>query len=118
TLGFNSTYGAKIEGAPIELVVPDEGVSGSFNLMGLTPGGAHSAAAKVFVNWTMSKSGQKFAAAQGFVPARTDTPKTPTGKYQLPSADSDKFHLVTPQDAEKRSGSTVRAWNDAVEFTG
>lgn len=118
TLGFNSTYGAQVAGAPIKLVVPEDGVSGSFNLMGLTPAGEQSPAAKVFINWTMSKAGQKFAAAQGFVPARPGLEPTPTGEYQLPAADSKQFHLFTPEDAAARSADTIRTWNKAFHFTG
>ncbi|PXY37884.1 ABC transporter substrate-binding protein [Prauserella flavalba] len=118
TLGFNSTYGAEVAGAPVKLVVPEDGISGSFNLMGLTPAGEKSPAAKLFINWTMSKAGQKFAAAQGFVPARPGLEPTPTGEYQLPPADSEQFHLFTPEDAKERSASTVQTWNQAFHFTG
>jgi len=118
TLGFNSTYGAQVAGAPVKLVVPEDGISGSFNLMGITAAGQQSAAAKVFVNWTMSQAGQKFAAAQGFVPARPGLEPTPTGEYQLPPADSPQFHLFTPEDAARFSDSTVHTWNTAFHFTG
>ncbi|MEU3270032.1 extracellular solute-binding protein [Saccharomonospora sp. NPDC006951] len=118
TLGFNSTYGAEVAGAPIKLVVPEDGMSGSFNLMGLTPAGEQSPAAQLFINWTMSKAGQKFAAAQGFVPARPGLEPQPTGEYQLPAADSDQFHLFTPEDAARFSESTIRTWNQAFHFTG
>ncbi|GAA4112926.1 hypothetical protein GCM10022415_07960 [Knoellia locipacati] len=118
TLGFNSTYGAEVAGAPIKLVVPEDGISGSFNLMGLTPEGAKSPAAKVFVNWTMSKAGQKFAAAQGFVPARPGLEPQKTGEYQLPAADSDAFKLYTPEDAVKFGKSDVATWNKAFNYVG
>jgi len=118
TLGFNSTYGAEVAGAPIKLVVPQDGISGSFNLMGLTPAGAKSPAAKVFINWTMSKAGQKFAAAQGFVPARPGLGQQKTGEYQLPTADSSAFKLYTPEDAVKYGKSDVETWNKAFNYVG
>ncbi|RYF46842.1 MAG: extracellular solute-binding protein, partial [Comamonadaceae bacterium] len=71
TAGFNTTYAVELSGAPISLVIPEEGMSGSSCLQGVTTAGANNAAAKLFMNWTMSKSGQQFAAAQGYVSART-----------------------------------------------
>ncbi len=118
TSGFNSTYGAEVAGAPITLVVPPAGVSGTYNMQGLTEAGADSAAAKVFQNWTMSTAGQKFAAAQGFVPSRTDTPDTPVGDYQLPAADSDQFTLYTPQEAKEIGADVVSRWNRAFGYSG
>jgi iron(III) transport system substrate-binding protein len=118
TLGFNSTYGAEVAGAPVKLVVPEDGISGSFNLMGLTPAGKKSPAAQVFINWTMAKAGQKFAAAQGFVPARPGLEAQKTGEYQLPTADSEQFKLYTPEDAEKYGKSDVATWNKAFNYVG
>lgn len=118
TVGFNSTYGAITAGAPLELVVPEDGVSGTFNMQGLTTSGKDSPAAKLFMNWTMGKSGQEFAAAQGFVGVRTDIEQLPTGPYQLPRTDDPKFHLYTPKDAKAHGVQTVKEWNNAFGYTG
>lgn len=118
TAGFNSTYGAIIAGAPITLVVPEDGISGTFNMQGLTTTGEDSAAAKLFMNWTMGKSGQEFAAAQGFVGVRTDIEQVPTGPYQLPRADDPSFFLYTPEDAEQYGQGVVARWNAAFGYTG
>lgn len=118
TIGFNSTYGAEQAGAPIELVVPEKGVSGTFNMQGLTAPGANSPAAQLFMNWTMSRSGQEFAAAQGFVSSRTDIEQIPTGQYQLPKADDDGFVVYTPADARTRGRDIVARWNDTFAFSG
>lgn len=118
TAGFNSTYGAIIAGAPIELVVPEDGISGTFNMQGLTSVGEESPAAQLFMNWTMGKSGQEFAAAQGFVGVRTDIEQVATGPYQLPRADDPSFVLYLPEDAELYGDEAVAGWNKAFGYTG
>lgn len=118
TSGFNSTYGAEVAGAPITLVVPPSGVSGTYNMQGVTEAGLDSAAAKLFQDWTMSTSGQRFAAAQGFVAARTDIPTTRTGSYELPSGDSDGLELYTPEQARTEGADIVARWNRAFGYSG
>jgi iron(III) transport system substrate-binding protein len=118
TAGFNSTYGAEKSGAPIKLVVPTEGVSGTFNMQGLTSTGQNSPAAKLFMNWTWSKAGQQFAAAQGFIGARTDIEQVPTGDYRLPKADDPAFVVYTPEQAETQGADIVRRWNQTFGFNG
>lgn len=118
TAGFNSTYGAERSGAPIKLVVPEEGVSGTFNMQGLTSTGQDSPAAKLFMNWTWSTSGQQFAAAQGFIGARTDIEQVPTGDYRLPKADDPSFVVYTPERAESEGADIVRRWNQTFGFNG
>ena len=118
TAGFNSTYGAELSGAPIKLVVPEEGVSGTYNMQGLTTAGQNSPAAKLFMNWTWSKSGQQFAAAQGFIGARTDIEQVPTGDYRLPKADDPTFVVYTPEEAEQHGADVVRRWNQTFGFNG
>jgi len=118
TAGFNSTYGAEVEGAPVRLVVPDQGMSGTFNMQGLTTTGKDNPAAQLFMNWTWSKSGQEFAAAQGFVGARTDIEQVKTGDYQLPKADDPSFVVYTPEEAAKKGADIVRRWNQTFGYGG
>jgi iron(III) transport system substrate-binding protein len=118
TAGFNSTYGAEKSGAPVKLVVPEDGISGTFNMQGLTTTGSKSAAAKLFMNWTWSKAGQNFAAAQGFVAARTDIDQVPTGEYQLPKASDPSFIVYTPDEARTRGADIVSRWNKTFNFSG
>lgn len=118
TAGFNSTYGSELGGAPITLVVPEKGISGTFNMQGLTTTGADSPAAKLFMNWTWSQSGQEFAAAQGFVGARTDIDQAATGPYQLPKASDESFVVYTPEEAAEEGEDVVRRWNAEFGFSG
>ncbi|MDJ0419786.1 ABC transporter substrate-binding protein [Rhodococcus opacus] len=118
SLSFNNAFAAQLAGAPIKLVIPDKGVSGSENLMGMTAKGVQSPAAKVFMNWTMSKSGQSFAAAQGFVPARTDIGPVKAGEYQLPQANSPQFHLFTEEQFAQYAVRDEEMWKKAFNYMG
>ncbi|BBX37679.1 iron ABC transporter substrate-binding protein [Mycolicibacterium mageritense DSM 44476 = CIP 104973] len=118
SLSFNNAFAAELAGAPITLVVPEEGISASENLMGMTANGVANPAARVFMNWTMSKSGQSFAAAQGFVPARTDIPQVKSGPYQLPKADSPQFHLFTEQEFAEFAARDEKWWKEAFRYMG
>ena len=116
--GINTALAAQHAGAPIKIVVPTEGVSGTLNLQGLTTTGKDNPAAQLFMNWTMSSAGQKFAAAQGFVSSRTDVQQAPTGDFQLPGAGEKTFVLYTAEDAEKRGKDVVDRWNKVFGVTG
>ncbi|MBX7449269.1 extracellular solute-binding protein [Mycolicibacterium sp. 3033] len=118
SLSFNNAFAAELAGAPLTLVVPKEGVSASENLMGMTANGVANPAAKVFMNWTMSKAGQSFAAAQGFVPARTDIPPVKSGPYQLPQANSPRFHLFTEEQFEQYAARDEQWWKQAFGYMG
>lgn len=109
---FNNSFAAELAGAPIRLVVPEDGVSASQGPMGLTPAGTLNPAAQVFANWSLSRSGQRFAAAQGFVPVRTDVGTVPSGDYQLPTADSPQFHLLTEEGFAEHADSDERLWQE------
>ncbi|MGO4238306.1 ABC transporter substrate-binding protein [Pseudarthrobacter sp. YAF2] len=116
--GINTALAAQKGGAPIKVVVPAEGVSGTLNLQGLTTTGKDNPAAQLFMNWTMSASGQKFAAAQGFVSSRTDIKQAATGDFQLPGAGDKTFVLYSADEAEKRGKDVINRWNAALGVTG
>jgi iron(III) transport system substrate-binding protein len=118
TAGYNNLYDAERAGAPIKLVVPEEGVSGTLTTQGLTTTGEDNPAAQLLMNWTMSKSGQEFAAAQGFVASRTDVEQVPTGDYQLPSSTDPNFFVYTPDMAKEKGEDIVARWNQAFDFNG
>jgi iron(III) transport system substrate-binding protein len=118
TVSFNNTFAAQYAGAPIELVIPDEGTSGCPGPLGLTRKGVESPAAQVFANWAMSGEGQKFSAAQGFVPVRTDIPAIASGAYQLPAVDSPRFHLMTEEKFARYAPEDEEVWRQAFHFIG
>jgi iron(III) transport system substrate-binding protein len=118
TVSFNNAFGAQSNGAPIKLVVPREGVSASEGPLGLTPKGIENPAAKVFANWSLSKAGQRFVGSQGFVPVRTDIGPVRSGEYELPSADSPRFHLLTEEGFSRYAEADEELWKQKFAFIG
>ena len=118
TLSVNNAFGAETAGAPIRLVIPEEGVSGSEGPVGLTPAGVENPAAQVFANWMLSASGQRFVGSQGFVPVRTDIGEVRTGDYALPAADSPRFHLMTEDDFTRYARDDEALWKQTFDVIG
>ncbi|WP_249124118.1 ABC transporter substrate-binding protein [Saccharopolyspora erythraea] len=118
TVSFNNAFGAQSHGAPIRLVVPEEGVSASEGPLGLTPKGADNPAAQVFANWSLSKAGQKFVGSQGFVPVRTDIGPVRAGEYELPTADSPRFHLLDEDGFARHAEADEKLWKQKFDFIG
>jgi iron(III) transport system substrate-binding protein len=118
TVSFNNAFGAQSNGAPITLVVPREGVSASEGPLGLTPKGVENPAAKVFANWSLSKAGQRFVGSQGFVPVRTDIGPVRSGEYELPTADSPRFHLLTEEGFSRYAEADEALWKQKFAFIG
>lgn len=93
-------------GAPIAAVIPEEGswVTAGSGSAGLISKAAHPNAARVFLNWLLSKEGQMATSkAAGFQSARLDVPTDfldpmfvvdPSKKHFL--VDSEEFLLSTP----------------------
>lgn len=67
----------KLEGAPVEFVFPEEGVSAVTEPVAILSTAKNPAAAKAFIDFLLSKEGQMMAAAQGYLAAHPaiDPPK-------------------------------------------
>ena len=63
---------AKAKGSPVDFVFPKEGVSAVTEPVAILKTAKNPEAAKAFVAFILSKSGQELAASQGFLPARSD----------------------------------------------
>ncbi|QFU89866.1 ABC transporter substrate-binding protein [Amycolatopsis sp. YIM 10] len=118
TVSVNNAFGAETGGAPIRLVIPEEGVSASEGPLGLTPAGAVNPAAQVFANWSLSQAGQRFVGSQGFVAVRTDIGSVRTGDYELPTADSPRFHLLTEDGFTRHAKADEALWKQKFDFIG
>lgn len=118
TVSVNNAFGAESNGAPIRLVLPKEGVSASEGPLGLTPRGVQNPAAKVFANWSLSKAGQRFVGSQGFVAVRTDIGPVTSGDYELPAADSPRFHLLTEDGFARHAKADEALWKQKFAFIG
>jgi iron(III) transport system substrate-binding protein len=68
---------ARDKGSPVEFVFPREGVSAVTEPVAILKTAHNPEAAKAFVDFLLSKSGQELAVAQGFLPARTDVTPPP-----------------------------------------
>ena len=62
----------KLEGAPVEFVFPEEGVSAVTEPVAILSTAQNPAAAKAFVDFLLSPEGQQLAADQGYLPAHPD----------------------------------------------
>ncbi|MEP0232372.1 ABC transporter substrate-binding protein [Roseibium sp.] len=59
----------KLEGAPVEFVFPEEGVSAVTEPVAILSTAQNPDAAKAFVDFLISEEGQKLASSQGYLPA-------------------------------------------------
>jgi len=68
---------AKAKGSPVDFVFPKEGVSAVTEPVAILKSAKNPEAARAFVAFILSKTGQELAAAQGFLPARADVAPPP-----------------------------------------
>lgn len=85
----------KAKGAPIEFVFPKEGVSMVTEPVAILKQARHVAAARAFVDFLLSKDGQKLVLSQGYIPALASLPVPPG----FPSRDQIKPLPVDPARA-------------------
>jgi iron(III) transport system substrate-binding protein len=62
----------KLEGAPVEFVFPEEGVSAVTEPAAILSTAENTEAAKAFIDFLLSPEGQQLAADQGYLPAHPD----------------------------------------------
>lgn len=85
----------KRDGAPVEFVFPEEGVSAVTEPVAILSTAANPDAAKAFVDFLISEDGQKLAAKQGYLPAHPAV-APPEG---FPARDSIKLLAFDPAKA-------------------
>jgi iron(III) transport system substrate-binding protein len=61
-------------GAPVAFIVPASGCAIQYGAMGVTQGGPHPSAGRLFLDFTMSAAGAAILAAQGTYPQRNGAP--------------------------------------------
>ena len=77
---YNAVYPKQKEGAPIKMVFPPEGVPANPYASGVPKTAVHPNAAKLYLNWCLSKEGQSFLiAAQGNLTSLKVSPVYPEG---------------------------------------
>jgi iron(III) transport system substrate-binding protein len=113
-----TAYGAIQEGAPITIVAPKEGAAGYPFYVGEASTAKHPAAAQVFINWIMSKAGQKLAASQGDFPVRSDVGSPTAGDLKLPSVDSGWLAIPSMDDTLANLKADADLWTQTFGYTG
>ena len=92
---------AAAEGAPLQVVIPSDGVPTYSQWLGLAANAEKPNAAKVFLNWNMSLAGQTaIAEAAGDYPVRDDAPG-PTAGGVIPLPKRADVDLRTPELTEE-----------------
>ena len=77
---YNIAYVKKRDGAPVEIYFPPEGVPVNFYASGITKTATNPNAAKLYLNWCLSREGQEFMIKeQGNLTALKEPPAYPPG---------------------------------------
>lgn len=111
TVVVSSVNIAANENAPVNFVVPTEGVTAYDYYTGMASTATNTAAAKVFMNWNLSKRGQQVLRDIGEYSVRTDVPAPLVRGVQLPDFDDPRVHRVTPTQAVAHASEDQQAWN-------
>lgn len=118
SLPLATAYGAKVDGAPITIVTPEEGVAGYSYYLGVAAGAENPNAAAVFVNWSMSKAGQSASGHGGDYPVREDVPAPTAGEQELPEVGSGFVHRFTAEETLDNVEADAELWRKIFGYTG
>lgn len=103
--------------APVKFIVPAEGLVSYDYYLGMAASVTNTEAAKVFMNYNLSKQGQKVFAQLGEYPVRTDVPPPTIMGVQLPSLDSGKVYRMANSDAATFSKDDLAKWNKVFGYS-
>ncbi|NVM98218.1 ABC transporter substrate-binding protein [Arthrobacter sp. SDTb3-6] len=103
--------------APVKFIVPKEGLVAYDYFLGMTSSAKNTDAAKVFMNYNLSKQGQKIFGQLGEYPVRTDVAPPTIMGVQLPAIDSGKVYRMTNADAINFGKSDLAKWNQVFGYT-
>lgn len=100
--------------APLEYVVPEEGLVLFSFFMGKSKTAQNPEAAEVFIDYAQSRRGQSLISHVGDYSVRTDVaPPTANGR-ELPALDSDKVWRMKPEDEVRYGPEDAKAWKAAL----
>lgn len=103
----------KEDGAPIDYVVPEEGIVLFSFFAGKTAVSDNPEAAEVYLNYVMSKRGQSVISQVGDYAARTDVDPPTAVDRQLPALDSDKVWIMPAEDELTYASEDAAKWREA-----
>lgn len=103
--------------APVKFIIPEEGLVAYDYYLGMAASATNVEAAKVFMNYNLSKQGQKVFAQLGEYPARTDVEPPTIMGVQLPAADSGKVYRMPNTDAATFGKDDLAKWNKVFGYS-
>lgn len=101
------------DGAPIEYVVPEEGLVLFSFFIGEAASSENPEAAEVFINYALSKRGQSVISEVGDYAAREDVDPPVANGRELPPLDSDQVWRMKPEDELKYGDQDAEVWKTA-----
>lgn len=107
---------ANNENAPINFVVPDEGVTSYDYYTGVASTAQHRAAAEVFMNWTLAKRGQQVFSDLGEYSVRTDVDPPSILGVELPAFTDPRVHRITPSESISHAKEDAAVWNSIFGY--
>ncbi|MBB5923008.1 iron(III) transport system substrate-binding protein [Actinoalloteichus hoggarensis] len=109
---------AASKNAPVNFVIPDEGMAAYDYFVGMTDSAVNTAAAELFLEWNLSKRGQDVFRQIGEFPARGDVEPPEILAQQLPTADSGKIVRIDPEVLIAAAEGDQRRWNGLFGYLG
>lgn len=101
------------DGAPIEYVVPKEGLVLFSFFAGKSATAKNQEAAEVFLNYALSKHGQKVLTQVGDYSVREDVEPPVAAGRKLPALDSDQVWVMPAEDEVKHGEADAKIWKAA-----
>jgi iron(III) transport system substrate-binding protein len=98
----------KAKGSPVDFVYPLEGVSMVTEPVAILKTAKNVDAAKAFVNWLLSDTGQQYMTVQGYIPGK-DGVAGPTGR---PAANDLKLMPSSTKDVAGESDEIKKKFSD------
>ncbi|NWJ74309.1 extracellular solute-binding protein [Pseudonocardia sp. ICBG1122] len=111
TVVVSSVNIARAENAPVQFVIPADGLTTYDYYTGVAADAPHRAAAELFMNWTMSIRGQNVFSQIGEYPVRTDVPTPVVLGTPLPDPDSPLVFRASTTAARENAADDLAFWN-------
>ncbi|MEV8398179.1 ABC transporter substrate-binding protein [Streptomyces niveus] len=116
TVAVSGANVARTRNAPIRFVVPQDGFAVYDFYTGMATTARHKEAASVFMNWSLSRRGQKVLTELGEYSVRSDLPTPTVMGVKLPELDSPLVFRARPGEATKFAPKDQAAWNDLFGY--
>lgn len=105
-------------GAPITLVAPTDGFPVNDYVIGLADGGSSPITAQIFLDWTLSRTGQAAATAIGDYPIQSDVGAPALGDGQMPPLDDPTVHTYTEEEYMANLEADTKRWEELFGYVG